>query len=180
MNKPSKDNIKEPILSPIKQKYDDKSIIKKIIAWRTHNRHFQFIEDYIVWVESIQLWVKIPAGFLFDGASIPKLLQSVTSAIDSLFYGSILHDFIYRTGQLIVCNDANYGCWHLKDFKKDEADSIMAAFSDQMEGVTTPSIIVKNMLGVFGWVAWGNARKRNMRITTPYPPFNDKTLNYYN
>tara|TARA_R110000851_G_scaffold108030_7_gene228746 strand:- start:643 stop:1020 length:378 start_codon:yes stop_codon:yes gene_type:complete len=38
----------------------------------------------------------IPKGFIFDGASIPKVLRSFVNK-DGLWKSSLLHDFLYRT-----------------------------------------------------------------------------------
>lgn len=180
LTKPSKDNIEEPILSPMRKDTTGENGLRKLISWRLHRRHFKMRADWIVWVEEINLWVKIPAGFVFDGASVPKSLNSIINAVDAIFYGSILHDFIYRTNQLIVCKDEEYGNWYIyENVTKKVADKILFKFSNQMEGTTIPGSIAYGILCAWGWIAWNKSRKRGYHLLTTYPSETNSVLNYY-
>lgn len=179
--KPDKILFDEPLITPLRRNLSDESAFKRFIHWRTGRRHFQVKEDWIVWVEYLQLWIKIPAGFVFDGASVPKFLHSIINSIDALFYGSIIHDFIYRTNQLIVCTDDDFGMWVLiDDVTKRRADKVMYEFSKQAEGIIIPNAIAYAVLTPGGQLTWYKARRMDMRLLTPYPTETNSVLNYYN
>jgi hypothetical protein len=180
-NIPPKDNSIEPVMSPLRLNINDKNFLTEFISWRLERRHFRMREDWCVWVEHLQLWVKIPKGFVFDCASVPKAFHSFINSIDALFYGSILHDFIYRTGQLIVCTDDNYGVWYLKNnINKSEADKIMFKFSSQMESLEVPNTIAVTVLFGAGWFAWNSSRKLGLTLRTAYPSETNSVLTHYN
>lgn len=179
--KPSKENIEEPLISPMRKNLNGENDLLRFIHWRINRRHFKMRADWVVWVEHLNLWVKIPAGFVFDGASVPKAFHSILNAVDAIFYGSILHDFIYRTNQLIVCTDEDYGNWYIKEnITREVADKIMFDFSNQMEGNVVPSSIAFRVLKTCGWVTWNSLRKKNYRLLTAYPSETNSVLNYYN
>jgi hypothetical protein len=179
--KPSKLNIEEPLISPMRKNLNGADDLQKFVQWRMHRRHFKVRADWVVWVEYLDLWVKIPAGFVFDGASVPKIFHSILNSVDSVFYGSILHDFIYRTNQLIVCTDEEYGNWYIKEnMTKQVADRVMLNFTEQMEGSSVPSSLAYYVLYSLGWIAWNSARKQNYHLLTAYPSETNSVLNYYN
>lgn len=171
MNKPDKKYFNAPDISPIRNlDILESSSFSRFFKWRTRRRKWIFNEDWIVYVEYLECWVKIPKGFVFDGASVPKTFQSVVSSVDALFYGSILHDFIYRTNQLIVCHDSNFGSWRLKySIGKVEADRILFNFNIQAENLVTPNTIGYYTLVVGGLFTWNKARKAGLTLNTAYP-----------
>lgn len=174
--KQNKDFI-EPKLSPVLNYIGDKNWYERFFLWRLNNRNWMIIEDWVVWSDYLQLWVKIPKGFIFDGASVPKMFQSVVNSVDALFYGSILHDFIYRFDQLIVCYDDNQGEWFLQEkMGRKAADMIMKELSIQLEGVHLPANIGFIVLSPVGHFAWNKWRKKNYKLSTPYPFHNNKHL----
>lgn len=178
---PSKENLIEPDISPIRKNLNDESPLKRFFQWRTGRRHFRFNKEWIVWVEYLQIWVKIPEGFVFDGASVPKAFHSFINSIDAMFYGSILHDFIYRTDQLIFCDDDHFGDWILlEDIGKVKADNILFQFSKQMEGIVLPNAVGYGVLAVLGWIAWGKARYKDLHLVTSNPIPENPVLGVYN
>ena len=62
--------------------------------------HWQVVEDfeYHVGKEESNDVVKVPAGFITDGASIPKIFWSIIGGPWGKYgYAAILHDFCYST-----------------------------------------------------------------------------------
>lgn len=49
---------------------------------------------YVDWFRSI----RIPAGFVYDKSSVPRLLHSLISPADLSDLAPLLHDYLYRTG----------------------------------------------------------------------------------
>jgi hypothetical protein len=40
-------------------------------------------------------WITVPAGFLTDGASIPRIFWSIFSPTGSYFEAAVIHDYLY-------------------------------------------------------------------------------------
>lgn len=180
MNKPDKINFGMPDMSPIRKQKSSNRFFA-LFKWRTDLRHFILNDDWVVWVDYLGCWVKIPAGFVFDGASVPKLFHSFINSVDAIFFGSVIHDFIYRTAQLIICSDEDFGNWIVaNNYTKEMADKTMYNFSIQAEGMKAPSTIAYTILQAFGWIAWNAARKEGLKLDTAYPDKNNPVLNKYN
>jgi hypothetical protein len=168
------ETIPEPILKAIRVDRTNWKWYKKFFSWRTSRRNWEIQEDWIVYIDYLKTWVKIPAGFVTDGASVPKILNSFVSSTDILFYAAVIHDFIYRFNTLIVWDGEK---WILSGpVNKTKADHILFFFSKQTEGMWFPNGLSTLILFAFGFVAWCGARKRNIQLKTPNPDFDDKIL----
>lgn len=164
----------EPVLSPVRFKHVTKTGIsgffEDIKLWRFSMRLWRLREDWIFYCEYLKCWAKIPAGFVFDGASVPKVFHSIINSTDSLFYGAIVHDMVYRCDQLIICTDEDYGRWAVADnVSKETADILLKEVSIQADGVQIPVHIAYAVIVPTGIFAWNRARKRNLKLDTPYP-----------
>ncbi len=51
---------------------------------------FKLVEDFTA------AGVTVPAGFEFDGASVPRLLWTMFNPVGELFEASIVHDYMYE------------------------------------------------------------------------------------
>lgn len=73
------------------------------------------------WVDATR-WIEIPAGFLFDGASVPNILYPLLDAtpLDLIIPGA-LHDYAYRLDALQIGLDPKV----IKGFTRDEADELL-------------------------------------------------------
>lgn len=65
-------------------------------------REFIVTHDYHIYIPSLELWCRIPRNFVFDFASIPRVIPISPTGI--LAYGAVVHDFIYRFGKILVCD----------------------------------------------------------------------------
>ena len=57
-----------------------------------HTRHWVLLES-ITYEE-----ITVPAGFIFDGASIPVGLRPIFPHGGAKFFASCIHDYAYKTG----------------------------------------------------------------------------------
>jgi hypothetical protein len=102
----------------------------------------------------------IPAGFTFDGASIPKFLRTFFSPVGVLLVGGLVHDYGYKY-QTLLCKN-----------KKDTMGIISQARADQIFrdiNINVNGFYVMNYLSYYslrigGFVAWNGHRKRNNKI----------------
>jgi hypothetical protein len=80
------------------------SWLGQILHGLRHPPRLEIIEDWSI--ELHGLLIVIPAGFITDGASIPRVLWWLISPFGPLLEGAILHDFGYQYGYLLARYDA--------------------------------------------------------------------------
>ena len=87
--------------------------------------------------------IRVPAGFITDGASVPRILYWLFEPTGVLFLPAIVHDYFYATQQI----------------SRAEADKIFR------ENVIRESNIVAGYLAwigirLFGWIPWMLRRQK--------------------
>ena len=149
---------KFPVMRPIPIKTKGKGFFKMILMWLLGTRHWEIAEDF----EFDLLGEKfvIPAGFKFDGASIPKFLHTFLSPVGVLLMGGLVHDYAYKYETL------------LKKGKKEtmgvltqkRADEIFRDINIEVNGFYVMNWLAYWSLRLGGFVAWNGHRKRNSKI----------------
>lgn len=84
--------------------------------------------------------VSAPAGFVTDGASIPRVFWNILSPFGDYFGAAVIHDFLYSP--------------HNTEFSRDEADSI---FLEGMNAKGVPFLrraVIYSAVRAFGWRAF--------------------------
>lgn len=151
--------INMPILSPVR-------IPTKGISWwkrffkSFETRSWRLEEDYILYMPWLKETLLVPKGFIFDGASIPRLLWPILNPTGILFIGSLFHDFGYKYNGYV---DENFKVVHQfsgQKFCDDLIRDISTYVNDShlMEGISFYA------LRAFGWAAWNNHRRANSNI----------------
>ena len=168
-----------PLLKPVTFKQPE-SVWQQIKNWRFDRRRWQLQSDWIFWCDHVQLYIKIPAKFTCDGASVPHFLKFIVSSCDGLFYGAILHDFIYRFDQLIVCpSNGNGTCskeWRIwENPGKRLADELLYQLPKQVEGFKLPNSIAYILKPTY-YYAWKFWRKINYKLDSTSPNPDDEGL----
>ena len=93
---------KMPVLRPIPIKTKGKGFWKGILLWLLGVRHWELAEDFNYTLNDKDY--VIPAGFKFDGASIPKFLHPFFSPVGVLLMGGLVHDYAYKYQTLLMKN----------------------------------------------------------------------------
>ena len=83
-----------PHLKPIPIKTKGKGFWKCIIMWLLSTRNWKITKDWKYRYNGNEYIV--PAGFQFDGASIPKFLRTFFSPVGVLLVGGLVHDYMYK------------------------------------------------------------------------------------
>lgn len=96
---------KLPAVRPLPIELENLNWWQKLTVWLTYRRKWQLVEDFVFYCPVINQMVRVPTGFIFDFASVPKAFFSFFSPTGFLLAGSIPHDFIYRHGGLLVVRD---------------------------------------------------------------------------
>jgi hypothetical protein len=88
----------------------------------TYTRQWMVMEDYRIVLPGYPT-ILIPKGFIFDGASIPKMFRGLLSPVGILLVAAIVHDYAYQYHYVMVCNKKEY-------VSKAEADSLFLEVAD--------------------------------------------------
>ena len=102
----------------------------------------------------------IPAGFKFDGASIPKFLHTFLSPVGVLLLGGLVHDYAYKYETLL--------CKNKKDtigvITQKKADQIFRDINIEINGFYLMNYLAYWSLRLGGFMAWNKHRKVNAKI----------------
>ena len=146
-----------PHLQPIKISTKGKGFWKGIIMWLLSTRNWKITKDWKYRMNGNEYI--IPAGFQFDGASIPKFLRTFFSPVGVLLVGGLVHDYMYKYAAL---KRTGKGGLLLVDQKK--ADQIFRDINIEVNGFYFMNYLSYWSLRLGGWVAWNGHRKRNAKI----------------
>ena len=102
----------------------------------------------------------IPAGFTFDGASIPKFLRTFFSPVGVLLIGGLVHDYAYKYKTLLESNKKKT----MGDLTQKKADEIFRDINIVVNGFYVMNYLAYYSLRLGGFVAWNDHRKRNAKI----------------
>jgi hypothetical protein len=102
----------------------------------------------------------IPAGFVFDGASIPKFLHTWLSPTGVLLMGGLVHDYAYKYETLLKANKTDT----MGKIDQKKADQIFRDINIEQNGFHFLNKLAYWALRIGGFVAWNGHRKRNAKI----------------
>ena len=72
-----------------------KNINKKIKKTETYPRHWEITEDLNITLSDNYI-LKIPKGYVWDGASVPKIFWFIFPPIDEGWLGDLIHDRLWE------------------------------------------------------------------------------------
>jgi|TARA_R110000803_G_scaffold3394_3_gene11485 hypothetical protein len=147
-----------PHMQPIKIETKGKGFFGAIWLWMMSSRNWTISKDFHYKING-EAFV-IPAGFKFDGASVPKFLASFLSPVGVLLIGGLVHDYGYKYQTLL---------------KKDKKSTIGIKDQRWMDRTFRDINIYQNgfhllnylaywALRIGGFAAWNGHRKVNAKI----------------
>jgi len=157
-----------PISRAVYNKPPERTWYQKIVKFLTYKRWDEVMVDYILWIPVLDSYIFIPACFLSDGASVPKLLNGLFNSNGMLLLGALPHDFGYRYKSLILINEMT-GELYVRPFTKTELDEIFESLCVWESGFKKASLIAKYTLTVFGFLGWNENRKANNILEEDFP-----------
>ena len=148
-----------PKLKPVPIKTKGLSWFHKTKVWLTASRKWEIVEDYYFYIPWLKITIKIPKGFVFDGASIPKLFWGLLAPTGILFIPGLFHDYGYK-----------YNYWLDKEGNKvfvgagqkffDTEFGKLGAYINDMNVLDNIAFVA---LRGFGFIAWRTHRKEQMK-----------------
>lgn len=157
-----------PILEPIPIKTRGKSFLKKVWIWITSVRKWKLVENWEYELNGEK--IVIPKDFIFDGASVPRILWGVLSPTGLLLIQGLIHDFGYRYDYLWkVDPEATNG--YIKAYKNSGQkywDKLFYKVGRDVNDMNIINYLAWTVLSTFGGFAWSANRKRNEKDINPY------------
>ena len=147
-----------PELQPIAIKTKGKGFWKGVAMWLLSTRNWEIKKDWKYNIDGTEY--VIPAGFVFDGASIPKFLRSFFSPVGVLLMGGLVHDYAYKYKTLLKKNKKDT----MGELTQKRADEIFRDINVIVNGFYTMNRLAYWSLRIGGFIAWNGHRKRNAKI----------------
>ena len=147
-----------PTMRPIPIKTKGKGFFTMIKMWLLGVRHWEIANDFDYEVNGEKF--VIPAGFKFDGASIPKFLHPFLSPVGVLLIGGLIHDYAYKYQTLLKSNRKDT----LGVITQKEADIIFRDINIEINGFFLMNYLAYWSLRLGGFVAWNGHRKVNAKL----------------
>ena len=147
-----------PHMKPIKISTKGKGFWKGILLWILGTRHWEIVKDFDFTLEGKKY--VIPAGFKFDGASIPKFLHMFLSPVGVLLIGGLVHDYAYKYETLLRSNKKDT----MGVITQKKADEIFRDINIEINGFYFLNYLAYWALRLGGFVAWNKHRKVNAKI----------------
>ena len=147
-----------PTLKPVPIATKGKGFWKGIVMWLLSTRNWIITEDWKYNIDGEEY--VIPAGFQFDGASIPKFLRTFFSPVGVLLMGGLVHDYAYKYKTLLEVNKKKT----MGELTQKRADEIFRDINIVVNGFYSMNYLAYWSLRIGGFVAWNGHRKRNAKI----------------
>ena len=146
-----------PVLQPIPIETKDKGFWKGILLWLLGKRQWEVAVDF--WFKLEGENYVIPAGFQFDGASVPKFLATFLSPVGVLLMGGLVHDYGYKYATLRKADGQYIG---LKT--QSYMDKLFRDICIEVNGFKVLNYLAYWALVIAGFVAWNGHKKRGTHI----------------
>ena len=147
-----------PTMRPIPIKTKGKGFFTMIKMWLLGTRHWEIANDFDYEVNGEKFI--IPAGFKFDGASIPKFLHPFLSPVGVLLIGGLVHDYAYKYETLLKKNRKDT----MGVITQKKADEIFRDINIEINGFYLMNYLAYWSLRLGGFMAWNKHRKVNAKI----------------
>lgn len=152
--------IELPKLRPIPIRTKNVPPIVAHYRWVTSIRKWEVLEEWS-YILPDKTNIYIPAGFEFDGASIPRIFWAILSPVGLLLTPGLVHDFAYKYNKLLSF-DSN-GNRTVYNDKAGRAfwDRIFRDVAINVNGFKIINSIAWLALVLFGWIAWNSKRRED-------------------
>ena len=146
-----------PILRPILIRTREVGYLKALWNWITKIRKWELIEQWQFELPD-KTSVVIPAGFKFDGASIPRPFWFILSPTGLLLIPGLIHDFGYDYDFLLKPKTEGTFPRYQQGAGQHYWDRLFREVAIAVNGFKIINWIAWVALWAFGWFAWRSRR----------------------
>ncbi len=148
---------KMPIMSPVIIDTKNLGLIGALWCWIITSRKWKIEDDWLYYINGVQHVIE--AGFVFDGASVPKYFRSWLSPMGILLIPGLIHDWgYYYTSLTIVGIDGEPNVYIGKTQR--EMDVIFRDIAINVNGFRYINKVAYYALRLCGFIAWNSHRRR--------------------
>lgn len=146
--------IEMPEYKPLPIETKGKPFWRQIVIWLFKFRKYKLTKDYYFYIPWLGVCVLIPKGFIFDGASVPKIFWPLLSPTGIMLIPGILHDFGYRYNYFLDQNKEKIFINEGKAF----FDNIFRKVGVYVNGMPIIDYVAWVALASFGFISWNKHR----------------------
>ena len=147
-----------PLMKPIRIATKGKGFFRMLLMWLLGVRHWEIAKDFEYELNGEKF--VIPAGFKFDGASIPKFLHTFLSPVGVLLVGGLVHDYAYKYETLLRENKRDT----LGIISQKRSDEIFRDINIGVNGFYLMIYLAYYSLRLGGFWAWNKHRKIGAKV----------------
>ena len=149
-----------PVLQPLPIKTRGTGFFAGTYRWLTAKRNWTVAEDWLFSLPGDGRVYVIPRGFVFDGASIPRLFWWFLSPVGILLIPGLIHDWCYRFDCLLMFQQGRTYTVHVFA-GKSYWDYLFRETTKEVNQVVVLQWIVWLAVKLGGSSAWKKNRNRN-------------------
>ncbi|WP_448566430.1 DUF1353 domain-containing protein [Thalassotalea ganghwensis] len=155
-----------PVLRPIPiATVKQKDPLNKLLAFVFCIRKWRLEEAFVYEYRGKRY--AIHAGFVFDGASIPKVLWALISPVGLLLIPGLIHDYGYRYNGIYVIDDDGNVNWDTSLSTQQQWDQLFRDIGDEVNQMPVLNALAEFGLWLGGFKAWDTWRD-NKELQQPF------------
>jgi len=163
----SNEGIEMPKLIPVTiQTKNQPSFLHKLVVFVTQTRQWELADNWTYKLNE-EVTLVIEKGFVFDGASIPRIFWAILSPTGLLLIPGLIHDYGYRYDQIWKLEDDHQVSVYAQGNGKAYWDDLFKQVGNNVNEVGLVNLIAKLGVAWGGGDIWDGHRKRNNQPQKP-------------
>lgn len=146
-----------PNMKPLPLGTKNKGFWRGIWMWISGVRQWELTSSFHYKLEGVEY--VIPAGFQFDGASVPKFLATFLSPVGVLLMGGLIHDYGYKYATLLKKDLTTIG-----PKPQSYMDKLFRDICIEINGFKVLNYLAYWALALAGFVAWNGHKRRGTHV----------------
>jgi hypothetical protein len=146
------------ILRPIPIRTKSVPYIITLWRWITSIRKWEVLEEWS-YVLPDKTKIYIPEGFVFDGASIPRIFWAIFSPVGLLLTPGLIHDYAYKHNKLLTLDSEGIQTDYNNKAGRGYWDRLFRDVAIEVNGFKIINNIAWLALVLFGWIDWNDKRR---------------------
>ena len=149
-----------PVLKPITIPTKKATYLVALWRWLTSIRRWELQADWYWYFDTDNIEVIVPAGYIFDGASIPRIFWFVLSPTGLLLIPGLIHDYAYEHDYILTSAGDKYR----ENAGRFYWDRVFRDTAIKINGFHIINYMAWFALVLGGWAAWWSHRRRGNEV----------------